>query len=117
MDRTEEAQKKYYDGIAGIYDEYYFSESARNYRAAIYDKFCSSIALDNIKVLDAMCGGGEASAYFMSRGAEVTAVDISESCCDIYSKRLGINGLTCFSCNFNYLFSKQLILIEFSFKN
>jgi len=40
--------------------------------------------LEEIKVLDAMCGGGEVTDFFIRHNAIVTGIDISEECCKIY---------------------------------
>jgi SAM-dependent methyltransferase len=56
---------------------------ATAYRAWLYDQKVGRLELRNLKVLDAMCGGGENTAYFLSRGAVVSAQDI----CELYRKR------------------------------
>lgn len=97
MNNSGSQQKQYYNQIAELYDQHYFSKEAILYRKYIYDKFIGDKDFNGLKVLDAMCGGGEASHYFMDRGAEVWALDISESCCAIYGQRFPGNHIICAS--------------------
>jgi SAM-dependent methyltransferase len=87
LDKTESKQKKYYNRIAETYDIHYSNKYALEYRHKVYDKILSGMDFKNLNVLDAMCGGGESTGYFLKKGANVKAVDISEKQCEIYSKR------------------------------
>jgi ubiquinone/menaquinone biosynthesis C-methylase UbiE len=84
---VEVEQRKYYDAIAPVYDQYYHNKSATAYRAWLYDQNVGHLELRNLKVLDAMCGGGESTAYFLSHGAVVSGQDISHEQCELYRKR------------------------------
>jgi ubiquinone/menaquinone biosynthesis C-methylase UbiE len=84
---VEGEQRKYYDSIAPVYDQYYHDRLATAYRAWLYDQTVGHLVLRNLKVLDAMCGGGESTAYFLSHGGSVSAQDISQEQCELYRKR------------------------------
>jgi len=83
----EHNQKEYYNKIAEKYDEHYSNKYALEYRYRTYDKILFGMDFKNLNVLDAMCGGGESTGYFLSKGAKVTGLDISEKQCEIYTKR------------------------------
>jgi len=97
LTKQEQKQKDYYNSIAKEYDNYQMSPYARQYKANVYDKAFINIPLKGAKVLDAMCGGGEATEYFLSKGSIVTGLDISEECCEIYKKRHQNNEIVCSS--------------------
>jgi SAM-dependent methyltransferase len=84
---VENEQRKYYNSVAPIYDQYYHSKLATAYRAWLYDQNVGHLELRKLKVLDAMCGGGENTAYFLRRGAIVCGQDISHEQCELYRKR------------------------------
>jgi ubiquinone/menaquinone biosynthesis C-methylase UbiE len=90
-------QKKYYDRIADEYDRHYSNKYALKYRYGIYNKIFSNITLKSVHILDAMCGGGESTGYFLKHGALVTGLDISENCCAIYRKRYPECSVVCSS--------------------
>jgi len=85
--KIEEEQKKYYNKIAEDYNKHYGNTYALQYRYSQYDLCLGDIDLKGKKVLDAMCGGGEATGYLLMRGARVTGIDISNSCCEIYHQK------------------------------
>lgn len=87
LTKTELDQKKYYNKIAEEYESHYNNEYTQLYRTKLYDSFLNRENFNGINVLDAMCGGGEATEYFLSKGAIVTGVDISENCCEIFRKK------------------------------
>jgi SAM-dependent methyltransferase len=84
---VEAEQRKYYNSIATVYDHHYHDEVATAYRAWLYDQSVGHLDLSKLKVLDAMCGGGENTAYFLDRGSTVCAQDISEEQCELYRSR------------------------------
>jgi SAM-dependent methyltransferase len=86
-DTVEGEQRNYYDSIAPVYDRYYHNKLGTAYRAWLYDQIVGHLELHNLKVLDAMCGGGENTAYFLSRSAVVSGQDISDEQCELYRKR------------------------------
>ena len=83
----ESEQRSYYNLLAAVYDRHYHSDLANAYRAWLYDDVVGHLELAKLKVLDAMCGGGENTAYFRSRGAIVCAQDISDEQCNLYRER------------------------------
>lgn len=78
-------QRAYYNRIAKLYDKHYHHFYATAYRHELYDQIVGTLELKGAKVLDAMCGGGENTAYFLSRGAIVCGQDISDEQCRIYA--------------------------------
>lgn len=88
-------QKNYYNQIAERYDEHYADEMALFYRDTIYEKLGFKINFKNKNLLDAMCGGGQDSIYFIRKGANVTGIDLSEEQCNIFKKRLPKNRIEC----------------------
>ena len=88
-------QQIYYNAIAASYDEHYASRSSLRYRCELFHRVLKSEKVENQKVLDAMCGGGQNTGYFMQRNATVTGIDISEMQCKNYSKRYPNNTIIC----------------------
>ena len=84
---SEEKQRRYYDKISKIYDQHYFSAHALRYRHDLYADILEGIDLKQFRVLDAMCGGGENTAFMIERSAAVEGIDISQEQCHIYAKR------------------------------
>ncbi|HEY6231120.1 MAG TPA: class I SAM-dependent methyltransferase, partial [Pyrinomonadaceae bacterium] len=71
-------QRKHYDRIAEDYEAHYGDSCSREYRQRfIYQPMFDGMNLDGMKVLDAMCGSGHTTEYLLSRGAQVTGLDIS----------------------------------------
>lgn len=91
----EQKQKEYYNAIAKTYDNYYASSSALHYRYGIYDRILSGLNLSNSLILDAMCGGGQATEFFLKRGAKVFAQDISEEQLNHYRARYPDADIRC----------------------
>jgi ubiquinone/menaquinone biosynthesis C-methylase UbiE len=84
---SENKQKSYYNSIANEYDEHYASDNALKYRHNIYAKFLQDFDLKEKMILDAMCGGGQSTEFFLKKGAILTGIDISEKQCENYKKR------------------------------
>lgn len=85
---TETKQKKYYDNIAKVYDSYYAGNFSLRLRFDVYDTLLKNVNFyNNLKALDAMCGGGQNTIYFKAKGFIVEGCDISEEQCRIYSLR------------------------------
>ncbi len=84
---SETKQRAYYDEISGTYDEHYASKHNLAYRSQVSDRLFADRPLEGVKLLDAMCGGGQNSAYFARRGCRITGVDISEKQCEHYRRR------------------------------
>ena len=95
--KIEKKQKTYYNSIAKEYDQHYHSPYALKYRHYVYNKLLQGIDIAGKKVLDAMCGGGEGTAYLLTRGADVTGLDISDECCKLYRHHFPENKVVCSS--------------------
>ena len=95
--KEEHAQQQYYDAISKEYDSHFGSQVALDYRARVYDLILDKLDTSGMTVLDAMCGGGEATSYFNSRGANCVGVDISYECCRAYAARHGESQVACCS--------------------
>jgi ubiquinone/menaquinone biosynthesis C-methylase UbiE len=93
----EQTQREYYNRIADEYDSHYAHPHALRYRHSLYDIFLDEMDLEGKTVLDAACGGGEATVYLKARGAEVTGLDISERCCELYAQRFPDGKVVCAS--------------------
>lgn len=94
---SESKQRAYYDRIAATYDEHYASSHNLEYRARVFDQVLGSRDLTGLRVLDAMCGGGQNSTYFAARGCQVTGVDISPKQCEHYRRRFPDSEVVCAS--------------------
>lgn len=92
---TEAKQQAYYDEIAETYDEHYGSKHNLIYRKRIFDRLLGGRDLKGAKVLDAMCGGGQNSAYFIERDCDVTGIDISAKQCEHYERRFPKSRVIC----------------------
>lgn len=92
---TESNQKKYYNRIANEYDKHYAKEEALHYRYSIYDSLLNEFNFKDKLVLDAMCGGGQNTSFFLSKGATVAGIDISDNQCAFYKKRFPENLIFC----------------------
>lgn len=91
----EAKQKAYYERIASTYDAHYGSDHSLDYRRAVYDSVMRDYPVEEWKALDAMCGGGQNSAYFIERGCDVRGIDISEQQCQHYKERFPDSEVTC----------------------
>jgi SAM-dependent methyltransferase len=93
----ERGQREYYDAIAAVYDSHYGAPPALRYRAWVYDLVLKNLPLAGKTALDAMCGGGEATAYLSARGAKTVGLDLSGECCRIYAGRHPRSRVVCAS--------------------
>lgn len=93
--KSETIQKEYYDKISNEYDIHYASNNAIKYRHLIYKAFLDNENFNDFQILDAMCGGGQSTGFFLSRGAIVTGVDISSGQCDNFKKRFPNSDIYC----------------------
>lgn len=91
----EQKQKEYYNSIAETYDNYYASSPALSYRYGIYHRILSGVNLSDSLVLDAMCGGGQTTEFFLKMGATVFAQDISEEQLHYYHIRYPDADIRC----------------------
>lgn len=93
--KVEGRQRDYYNQIANTYDSYYGNPFALKYRYMVYDRIIGNMSFDGKTVLDAMCGGGMASGYFVDKGAHISAVDISDEQCAHYHQRFPKHDVRC----------------------
>jgi SAM-dependent methyltransferase len=84
---VEQRQNKYYNTIAYKYDVHFMNQHALRYRKELYEDILRGVAVESMRVLDAACGGGENSAFFVEHGAAITGLDISEVQCAIFQRR------------------------------
>lgn len=75
----ERAQKNYYNRIAQQYETHYNDYGALLYREYIFQNCLNNVNFKGKLVLDAMCGGGQSTKFFLDRGARVVGVDISDN--------------------------------------
>ncbi len=86
--KLESSQKKHYDEIAEMYADHYGDEYSQKYRKVfIYDRLFRGENLANQLVLEALCGGGEATEYLINNNANVIGLDISLDELKIFKKR------------------------------
>jgi len=97
LTESERRQQDYYNRIANTYDRHYAHPFALKYRYQVFDQLLEKQSFKNLQVLDAMCGGGENSGYFVDRDAQVTGIDISESQCQLYRKHYPNSRCICTS--------------------
>lgn len=80
MDSThiERLQQSHFESIAASYQLHYGDAYSQQYRTRfIYEPMCTGIDLSSMRVLEAMCGDGQATEYLLSKSARVTGLDIS----------------------------------------
>ncbi|MCI5116871.1 MAG: class I SAM-dependent methyltransferase [Candidatus Electrothrix sp. LOE1_4_5] len=87
LSESEQRQCAYYDRIAKTYDQHFANPYALQYRYQVFQDFLGELSFKEQRVLDAMCGGGENSGFFLQQGANVTGIDISRQQCELYKKR------------------------------
>ena len=92
---TEDKQREYYNRIAANYDAHYSTKEALHYRYQVFDNFLKGNDFNGLKVLDAMCGGGENSGFFLAKGADISGVDISSEQCRFYRNRFPAADCRC----------------------
>jgi len=95
LSNEEQKQKEYYNSIAKTYDNYYASSPALRYRYGIYHRILSGMDLSGSIVLEAMCGGGQTTEFFLKMGATVFAQDISEEQLNYYRIRYPDADIRC----------------------
>jgi SAM-dependent methyltransferase len=85
---AERAQKEHYNRIAATYQAQYDDPFARRYRDEYLEQpMLNGLDLSGRQVLEAMCGSGMTTAALLSRGAQVTGIDISEACIESFQAR------------------------------
>ena len=85
---SERQQQEHYDRIAADYEAHYSDEWSVEYRRRfIYEPMFDGLDLSRMKVLDAMCGSGQTTSYLLTRGADVTGLDISNEVVETFQQR------------------------------
>ena len=85
---SERQQQQHYDEIAADYEAHYSDEWSVEYRRRfIYEPMFAGLNLAGLHVLDAMCGSGQTTSYLLTRGANVTGLDISNEVVDTFQSR------------------------------
>lgn len=85
---AEQLQQDHYDRISAAYEAHYGDPCSLEYRRRfIYEPMFDGIDLSGMKVLDAMCGGGQTTEYLLSRGAQVTGLDLSREVINSFKRR------------------------------
>jgi ubiquinone/menaquinone biosynthesis C-methylase UbiE len=97
LSEEEAKQKEYYNSIAEDYDKHYSEKYSLKYRYNLFDYILKGIDLNGANVLDAMCGNGQNTQYFLNKGANVTGLDISEGQCALFAKRYPNTKIVCAS--------------------
>ncbi len=83
-----ELQAVHYDRIAENYSLHYGDKFSQEYRHNFINRHLfEGIELEGVKVLEAMCGSGETTAYLLEKGAQVTGLDVSEKEVEKLKKR------------------------------
>ena len=93
----EKNQKRYYNNIATEYEDHYAGESSNYYRLKIYENFLKEFDFKGKKILDAMSGSGQSSAFFIRYKANIVALDISEKQCELFKKKFPDLKIVCAS--------------------
>jgi|CXWL01.1.fsa_nt_gi SAM-dependent methyltransferase len=79
-DSTERLQADHYNRIAHDYSIHYGDKYSQEYRNKFINQHLfKGMNLEGMKVLEAMCGSGETTAYLLEHGADVTGLDVSDS--------------------------------------
>src|SRR6185295_9851013 len=85
---TEALQQEHYDRISTEYEAHYGDPCSQEYRRKfIYEPMFKGLDLKGKRVLDALCGSGQATDYLLQNGAHVTGLDISNEAMDSFKRR------------------------------
>src|SRR5438309_1734504 len=96
--KSEQVQKEHYDLISRQYEAHYDHLCSRQYVAKFMCRpMFAGIDLTGLKVLDAMCGGGQLTEYLLGQGAEVTGLDISPKRIESFQRNWPSCGTVCAS--------------------
>ena len=80
-------QRDRFDHEAELYDQHHMHPAAQTYRNRFIRERLFDFDLSGLAVLDAMCATGIDSPFFVDRGAEITGLDISPECAEIFRQR------------------------------
>lgn len=85
---SERLQQQHYDNINADYEAHYGDRWSKEYRRRfIHEPMFAGLELSGMRVLDALCGGGQTTQYLLEHGALVTGLDISEEAIDSFRSR------------------------------
>ena len=85
---SDRQQQAHYDTISADYEAHYSDRWSLEYRRQfIYEPMFGGLELSGMKILDAMCGTGQTTEYLLSRGADVTGLDISNEVIESFRAR------------------------------
>jgi len=88
MRPSEEAQRAQYNAQIDEYDAHYDDPWSRIYRERfVHAPLLAGLDLRGRRVLDAMCGSGLSMQTLLDRGAQVTALDVSDSAIASFRRR------------------------------
>lgn len=91
-------QSDHYNRIAEDYAIHYGDKYSQEYRCKFINRHLfNGIDLKGAKVLEAMCGSGETTAYLLENGAQVTGLDVSEKEILKFKNRWETAGAVCAS--------------------
>jgi SAM-dependent methyltransferase len=78
MTVRDDRQRAHYDAIIDAYEAHYDDALSRRYRHEfVWGPLFAGLPLRGLRVLEAMCGSGQATGYLLERGAIVTGLDIA----------------------------------------
>lgn len=84
---AEYLQQAQYDSIIEQYEAHYSDEFSQRYRETfIHARLTQTLDLRGKKVLEAMCGTGPTTDHLLSLGAQVTGLDISPKCIEMFRR-------------------------------
>ena len=82
---SEQLQRGHYESLSAEYETHYSDPCTQRYRVRfMYEPMLDGINLRGRRVLDAMCGSGQATEFLLSRGADVIGLDISPQAIDSF---------------------------------
>jgi SAM-dependent methyltransferase len=84
---AEHRQQAQYDSIIEKYEAHYSDEFSQRYRETfIHACLTQKLDVRGKKVLEAMCGSGPTTDHLLSLGAQVTGLDISPKCIEMFRR-------------------------------
>lgn len=85
---SQDIQRQHYNAISEAYEQHYGDFWSQRYRDEfIHNVLFRGLDLPGRQIIDAMCGGGETTAYLLPRQAQVTGIDISDKALSAFSRK------------------------------
>lgn len=85
---AEELQRQYYNRLLSRYEAHYDDATSQLYRRRfIFAPMFDGVDFSGAQVIEAMCGSGPTTEFLLSRGAEVSGLDVSDSAIASFEKR------------------------------